>query len=257
MVERALIVDSRFGSRKELLRELSDSGTVRNVQEAISVGDGLHHLESSVVEACIVGPTVSKVLAGDFIREGRAITQNRSCAFIVVCDETNKNSDYFLRVGADAIAAKPYERISFTDVVNRAIIASKERTEGHRVPLARDAIVEVLNAQKELGSVCVEMEGCVSEILREASQGLRSVAASLADGHLQIRPNGLPSLATRDAIRQVFLKALGPSEDVTAPDSFNAHFVNSLVDWFVERVDTEHNSATKRLKSKLMHFQLG
>lgn len=79
-----MLVESRFGARSEVIRALRAAMLFENIVEALSLRDGLEQLATSAFDACIVGNTVSKPNAVDFLVRAQQISQSPDCAFIVL-----------------------------------------------------------------------------------------------------------------------------------------------------------------------------
>lgn len=252
MLQAALIVDSRVSARKRLARECRDANVAANVVEALSVYDGLSRLESGKYDACLLGAGLSTHVAVDFVREGIVASKNKTCAFMVVRPISDSQKDIFLRAGVHGVYDPKHSRRGFADVVGQAVRRAKQATTHSVSSGASEHLRALIDAQAAVGEACSAMEVALCDVLSGASAGLRQVSRSIASGVLDMKSNGSPSLATRDAIRGVFEVALGVDYDITATENFDRLFLQALCEWFVDRIEFSQAQATDRLRTKLV-----
>lgn len=241
--ERALLIDSSFTSRRELLATLRESELFAEVVEAESVAHGYFILDRGESDACLLGPSLKQKVAVEFIRRGNAVPLPRPCAFIAVRTDTD-DIDAFRDVGATALLRPPWQRTTFRDIVTRAIARARSGEVGELL----------VNPEGEAAepSPLVRPERRLGPVLQSLAGDLRAVAEDVAKGKLKVSGNGRPSLATRDAIRLAFERAHPNQDAARAIGSFEHHFVSCLVDWFAERLNAPSKSATENLRQRLL-----
>ncbi|MCB0344971.1 MAG: hypothetical protein KDD66_07630 [Bdellovibrionales bacterium] len=248
-------MDSRVSARKRLVRECREGNVAAKVVEAISVYDGLARLESGRYDACLLGSGLSTHVAVDFVREGAVASRNKSCAFMVVRQVTDSQKELFLKAGAHGVFDPKTTRRTFSAVVQQAVRRAQQTQTSQLPSSASEHLRALIDSQSAVSDVCSELEVSLCDVLSGASAGLRQVSRSIASGVLDIKTNGAPSLATRDAIRGVFEVALSVDHDITAPQDFDRLFLQALCDWFVDRIEFSQSEATNRLRSKLVSYR--
>lgn len=230
LLQSGLVVDSNFASRKELLVDVQASGLVGNVIEAKSIGDGLHSLKLGDVDACFIGPSLSKIKKLEFLKRGTALVRYTPCTFIAVLKDTTILPSDLIEAGAHGILKKPYTTDRFSAIVRQAVSQS-QAIEGTGTSMPK-----------------------LSHVLEQAASGLRDVMQNIESGRLVIHSDGTPSLATRDAIRLVFEETLAHDSGVRKFGSTDHFFVTGIIDWFTEQVHMSARDATDSLRKRLLFF---
>lgn len=238
--DRALLIDSSFGSRRELLGTLRATDLFAAVEEAESVSHGYLLLDEGRSDACFLGPSLKENVALEFIRRASVVPRSRPCAFVAVRND-EAAVDKFQEVGATALLRAPWGKTAFKDVVSRAITRSKAREPG-------DLIVNPFEEEP------VAVTRTLDRILSTLAGDLRGVVEDLSSGKLKLSPNGRPSLATQDALRLVLEQAHPNAEVAATIGTFDHHFVTSVVEWFSERTTTPAKAATEQLRRRLVSF---
>lgn len=252
MVDLGMVVESRFSSRRQIVSDLRDSELVRTVIEAQSVADGLEELKLQPFSACLIGPSVSEPVAVNFIRQGKAHSVAKSCAFVVVVENNAKSIQTLLRAGADATLKQPYMSATFSEVVRGAVKGARERA--LELSPTKHALQALAIAPLALKQLQATGDASLAEILETTASGLRSVARDITIGRLKLKNDGTPSMATRDALRLVFENALYPEADVQQIGTLDHLFASALVQWFVDRVRMDHAEATEILRVTLLRL---
>jgi len=266
LVESGLVVESRFTTRKRIIRDLQDNALISDVIEAKSVSDGLRYLKSSNIDACFLGPTLKERVAIDFVHEGLASAKNRNCAFVAVVNSVERSPEYqrnpgdsaayldaLLRAGAHGTLRMPYVQRTLTQVVNRAVKRAQENKEVRTQQLQSD--LRALDySQNQLAKLSGGLDAPVSQRFQKLSADLKRVAGDIESGRLVLRGDGEPSLATLDSIRLAFEQLLTTSPEARKPGSFDHYFIESLVLWFADKVRLPHSQATEILRLRLLSF---
>lgn len=237
IAEQALIVESRVSSRKEIAAELLNAGLVSTVLEAPSVGDGLGLLSLHELNACFLGPSLTKEVATNFLIEGKKLVKDKKCAFVAILNPGTDYAKALTDAGADGAIHRPFNSRSFTRLVTDAIKKARLRNERATETARKQAFHLTL-----------------PDLLEETATGLKTVAEKITAGSLKLDKDGQPSLATRDAIRLSIENAFSPLGEPTESGTFNHHFVTCLVEWFVKRINTSEKAATEQLRQRLLGF---
>lgn len=82
-LNRCLLVDSRFSSRKAFHRRIEQMNLFREVVDASSLSDASQRLDQSAFELCVVGPSVSGKRSLEFVRRYRSESTNKESALLV------------------------------------------------------------------------------------------------------------------------------------------------------------------------------
>lgn len=252
MNAQGLVVESRFQSRKEIVRNLKESQVVVEVIEARSVRDGLSHLERQTFATCFLGPSLSDTVVVDFVKKGRELSKASECAFIAVLGKDPKKREMLSNAGLDGVLEYPFGEKTFSHTVERAISEAKLRAARGPVGELREQLSALSIGQKGLVDVREKSLVTFSQLLRASSEELRGVARALSLGRLQMRANGRPTLATQDAIRLALERAFPEELQVWRIGSENQKFITALVEWFSDRIQYSSEEATDRLRESLL-----
>lgn len=245
MVEQALVVESNLLSRRQLVKELSDFRAAKQIVEAQSVNDGLVLLGQLQVDGCFLGPKLSRDRAIEFIHEGRKVSANRRCAFLVVLDEeTGDGSDYKL-AGADDVLRSPFHAESISSVIERFQSISKLRTSetesvGPRLSISEDSLATAQGIDLECSSV-----------LRRLAAQIQDVAGAISTRTLSIQTDGSPTPAAREALRIAFEAAFPPQSGVREIGNPHNTFVNAIISWFSERTSQQNTACLSNLRRRI------
>lgn len=232
IADLALIVESRFSSRKEIASELSNTSLVGSILEAQSVHDALYLLSEKELDACFLGPSLSRDVAVSFLEEGKNTSKAKHCAFVAILNADSDYAQALMDAGADGTINQPLRTGSFTELVKKAVAVARSRE------------AAPLQVQEQF----------LSQFLTNTASGLRLVAKDIANGSLKLSQEGVPSLATRDAIRVTLENTFLPLGHVPPIGSFGHHFISAVVEWFVERINTPERTATENLRRRLIAY---
>ena len=244
-MEQALVVESNLLSRKQLVKELSDFRAAKQIVEAQSVSDGLVLLGQLQVDGCFLGPKLSRDCAIEFIHEGRKVSVNRRCAFLIVLDEgTSDTSDYKL-AGADDVLRAPFHAESISSVIERFRGISKVRTAeaesvGNLMSISEDSVAAARGIDLECSSV-----------LRRLAAQIQDVAGAISTRTLSIQTDGSPTPAVREALRIAFEAAFPPHSGVREIGNPQNTFVNAVISWFSERTSQQNAACLANLRRRI------
>lgn len=252
MFDQALVVESRFGSRRKLVSDLYDCGLIGDVVEAKSVFGGIQELETRAFLTCIIGPTLTEPIAVDFLRRGKAVSRSKECAFVAVIDKDSKSAEALLQAGADGALEYPYLPRTFGTIVKEAVEVARERY--LRVEEAQQEVTlqTLALGQKGLAHVYGHQAPSLAEVLSTAASGFRSLGREISLGRLKLKKDGSPSLAVRDALRIVLENALYADSELKEFVYGDQVFILALIQWFEDRVSLPHDAAVERLRKTLL-----
>lgn len=250
IIDRGLVVDASFSSRRQLIHDLRSTGIASDVIEAPSVRDGMDILVSKIFDLCLIGPTLSENSAIDLIKHGKEISAERKCAFVAIVNQTGTSAPKLLDAGADGAIERPYTTNTFSQIVREAVQVAKASAQTvYQAPYVErpTAVPRPLK---------IEALPNLSSVIFNAAQGLRGIARDITCGKLKLTSSGDPTLVTREAIRKVFESALClENYQAQLPGTFEYFFVSSLVDWFTERIHRSERASTDHLRRKLLSFK--
>lgn len=248
----ALVVESRFASRRALIADLRESSFASEITEAKSVLDGFRILQTRNIDACILGPALSRDVAVEFVNQARFETKNRACAFIAVLEPSAKSLAGLRAAGVDGTITTPYTTRSFSQICSAATEAAKRRACRPRSVIWANAI-ELPNEELVARLTAREEEPKTLDVaLFRASDALLEISERISRGELKLQRTGHPSLAAADAIRLAFESAFPYDSTVRESGSDDNAFVSSLVQWLLSLIDQPFVCATEELRRSLV-----
>jgi hypothetical protein len=241
LVNGGLVVDASFRSRRRLMTDLHESGIVKELVEAQSVGNGLELLISRLLSLCVIGPTLTPQSAVEFVTRGRQVTAGKECAFVAVVSENSAAAEALAGAGAAQLLTFPYEPTDFRAAILDSLELSRQEAADYRPPLVEPAIA---------------LPDSLAGILIRAAREFRTIALEIERGGLKLTAGGEPTLSTREAIRRVIERAVDSHGfDSQVRGSFENFFVSAAVNWFVERAHSSERSCTENLRRRLISFK--
>ena len=265
---QGLIVDSSFDSRLKLSRDVQALGLFERVIDAKSLLHGLDLLKSKSPDAVVIGPSVSRERAIDFITRAKKIPNAVQCAYIAVVNQSrhnsSDNSSGLTNFGIHGVIQRPYTKGAFSQIVAQAVREASGRTlkEPTRIYEIDAPFEMTLTDEPERAFVLSDAQSSISlcRAIEQAASGLREVATLITAGKLGLVSNGLPDERTKRTILDVIAKTLSQSpessSELNKDDSFDHFFSVSLSEWFEDRVRNSADKATERLRRKLLGFSL-
>jgi DNA-binding NarL/FixJ family response regulator len=248
----ALVVESKFSSRREIMSALHEAQLVSNVREALSVADGLSILRRGSTDVCFIGPALTLERSVEFLREKSKLPLSRPCAAIAVMEDENDPAlaTSFLIAGADATFGRRADRGRFSEIVRAAVLQARSAAADSSLSRhIEKSFVSAASAHREDFS-----RGGLSGTLHALAARFRSLAGDFESGHLRISLDGRPSLAGQDAIRLAFESAFPPQQSVQDIGSADHFFITLMVEWMISRTHSREADATKELRQNLLRF---
>ncbi|MCB0324116.1 MAG: hypothetical protein KDD69_11110 [Bdellovibrionales bacterium] len=227
--QKTVVLDSSFGSRKQLVKELRGANLFMHIVEAQSFRHGLAVLAERTADACVIGTSVALEKAVDFVRLGRTAVGGEACAFIAV-------------VGAEPSEADRERLQRLYDAgVHRVVDAGCTK---------RHLIKEVLSAVHEdyVASEKQRNRGLLASNLDAVSKALASAAQHLATLELGLGSGGEAALDSKEHIFKALQLVLGER----MPEAEDRILVQYIADWLVARTTQSDRGATEELRRRLL-----
>ena len=251
---QALVIESNFSSRKEMVSALKETNFTSRIREALSVNDGLSLLAKGESDVCLLGPALSVERSIFFLNESRKINLLKPCGFIAVTsdkiDEAQRTS--LIVAGADVTTTRPLSPQTFTEIVKEAVKLSRTRPpvgDFSTMPLAQQ-IEKLFVPDASPGPPQVVL----STALGDLAARFQYLAEEFAHGRLKMNATGEPSLAGKDALRLVIESTFPVDAEVGSIGSSDHFFITVLVEWFAERTQMSSKKASDSLRRKLLSF---
>ena len=248
LISRGILAESNYRSRQEILASLRHSGLIHNIVEAQSTVDVLRRLENGGFDACFLGPSLTIEASRHIVDSAAKLSSAQSCAFIAF---TPKGSDTELlkeSVSVHDVIEFPFENSSFVKRVTSVVETIREDT--FRKPAVP---TPQLNKQEEkfIGSGYSSL----ADMLFHIAMGLRSVRHQSQ----QKLGTGTPSEAdiqkTLTRIRTIFENGFTMDGQTIQKNSYDAFFIDALVEWFKDASIASPKIATDLLRKKLVGWE--
>jgi hypothetical protein len=117
-----IVLDARFSSRQEIIRDLKASLLFEEIVEAKSLMDAMLLLTHRQPDACFIGPTMSLDRAIAFINEGQKKIHSGDCAFVSIIEANPEIRLQLLENGAHEVIERPCSKYTFSLGVIAAIV---------------------------------------------------------------------------------------------------------------------------------------
>lgn len=259
MQHTAIIVESNLINRRQLAEELRESGSAA-VLEALSCEHGLQLLGAvRLVDTCLVGPRLRVPAATQFLRSGQKIVAGRStpCSFFALVPEFSPidHRKALRDAGATGILAGTVGDSRFQELVRRAVtreIVSFADDLGLTETVTRTISVDRLQDGPFIPENHHYTVASMHDVLLQLASRFETLAGHIDGGRFQVRKNGVPSLATADAIRVTLEAAFPLASDVRQIGSPGHHFIDAIVRWFEQRPHLGTNEANELLRRVLI-----
>jgi hypothetical protein len=114
----ALIVDSRFGYRQELQKDISATSLFLEVKTAQSLATAKLTLELESIDVLVLGPNLSSASAESLLTWSLENSRSKDCAFVCVYDEKPEQ----ILSQCHASVWRPLTKAKLFDVIVRAVV---------------------------------------------------------------------------------------------------------------------------------------
>lgn len=255
------VVDSRLGSRRELIKDLKATALFERVVEAKSLAHGLLTLHIEDVDSCMIGPSLRSDKALQFLESAKQIPTAEVCAFVVVRNEGSNSEKEFERVGVHNIIRRPYTKEVFREKVVQSVIKANANSEWAKIAQARLADGQTLGqteqaVQDEEGDLPNRL--ALTAVFRDTLPRLKDIVVGHQDGQYGLLIDGRPTPRTSAAIRELIEEILDSQELSPEERIYMANYLDTAIrDWFVDVVLRSEGIATAKLRKKLIDFVTG
>ena len=238
-MNRCLVVESRFSSRKEIVKDLESTALFAEVVPATSAAEGKALLRSDNLDAGVFGPALSMETTFGLLQAARENNRDSHCTLIVIRYEDSPQENELLNSGAHAVVRWPYTPGEFVDGVTGAI--SKNRGQESAQQTTAIAATRSESSSRPTAPAWVA----------RTSGSLRRLADGAAKGEFLLDALGRPTRKTAAEIEHVLNTAfLGNEADDI--DRLKTELRGALRSWFEDLHYEGENSATTRLRQKLL-----
>lgn len=238
-----LLVESKFSSRRSMMRKLSRKGLFKQLVEGQSVMHGLSLLANQAFNACIIGPSVTTKKAVTLLQKAKRIPTNSRCAFIAVVKSGTREEKQLCSVGCHATLDN--EDVSAEAIAIAVIQAvAKADTQGSWARAIRDGATSRESIEETL----------VAAALRATIKGLEEIQRGLKSGEYGLDRFGHVSLATENHIRMMVTNALRRYESSPRFSEFKEFYIEVLKDWVVDFVQVSPQHAKHSFTERMLRY---
>ncbi|HMO17809.1 MAG TPA: hypothetical protein PKA63_07335 [Oligoflexia bacterium] len=124
-LQRCLIVDSSFQSRKEIIKDIKATELYEEIIEGNSIAESLDRIKSNYFDACYAGTGISYSGATKFILDAKKDTMSEDCAFIALVKSTRTPDEKIFPEAHSVIILPCTKRYFFEESVKAIISANK------------------------------------------------------------------------------------------------------------------------------------
>lgn len=245
-LEACLVVDARWGSRHDILKDLKASSLFDEIVQAKFVDDGLNLLRHRRIDACFIGPSITAAKAIEFIVKGRKIPNAKDCAFIVVLTDEQVDPRPFMDSGCHQVILKPCSKRKFCEGIVRGVLAAN--ADGIWAGIA-------LAALEQQGGKVNEGERLARQVYSNVEPALKKIVNGYKAKVLSLNSYGEPNEEAQAAIEQLFSQVMKSHAESEIAGEFAAFFKTMLHEWFVDLASTNEKIATSALRRKMSGFR--
>lgn len=180
----ALIIESRFNLRRDIVQLAQSLYMFEDVLEGKSISDGYGIVDLRAVDCCILGIGLNETNAGSFADRGKSSAMSKDCAYIklIARGEHLEDPNSF-----DVILEMPTTKAKFAEAIVRGILSANKNSPWHGILLnagiTEDQFIAVLTKE---GSF--KVGGKLSDLTEESlthsgvrRKATRTLAAILND----------------------------------------------------------------------------
>ena len=262
-----VLVDSSFKSRKELLKDLNSSRLFQNVIEAGSLDEGAASVSESAIDACVLGPSVSRERATEFIAKGAQSKSSPECAFVVAVHSATSTAELTDYEGAHGLAKLPCSRVQLADTIVNAVVKANANSPWRVIrekALAESGALESITTTAPKSNIS-ELDTQPKPTSADAPSKMGAVFSSkaadfaraltkLEAGIYSFKIDGTPTMTTQraihDAIEEIFPLEANNSE----LDNFKIFLSTALVQWLKDLRSDSKRAASTNLRNALAFY---
>lgn len=245
-----VLIDARLSSRRDLVKDLNAIYLFESIVEAMYVDEGIQWLRNNPVDACFLGPTISREKMLEFIGTALKTPGAEECALLAILPHDTSDLHVLERSGLHGIITKPYTKMGFCDKVARAVIAAN--ADGDWAQAALAILKEREKEKKKLPDPATKL---ATGVLSRVSSHLDKLVAGFKDNILGLDGYGEPTQETNEALDLIFQDITKPFSKNETLAEFSPFFRKCLGEWFIEMAVTNKKIATNNLARKVMFFR--
>jgi hypothetical protein len=248
-LSRVLLIESRYGTRIESAKALRETHLFEEIVEPISLADGMDRLASEDFDACVVGSSVHRDRAAEFIDYAEDASRSKDCALIVLAKDGDET---IVMPGAHQVLNWPCSGNELTQGLVLGVINANPESPWSTVLLHSQT--HKTAPQKKETVIYESPEQGLSAMFGGQIVDLEEIVAAVARGELgldsTLRPDREAQLALSRVIRQIFSPDLRSRKIL----EFKAYFAAALEIWFIDVVRQSPEIATSNLRSSLLGY---
>ena len=262
-----VLVDSSFKSRKELLKDLNSSRLFQNVIEAGSLDEGANSVAQSAIDACVLGPSVSRERATAFIAKGAQSSSSPECAFVVAIHAATNSAELNDYDGAHGMAKLPCSRVQLADTIINAVVKANANSPWRVIrekELAEMGQLESITTdtdEQEAPAFTSQPKPAPSEaptklgaIFSSKAAEFARALAKLETGIYTFKMDGTPSMTMQRAVHDAIEKIFPLEASNTELDNFKSFLATALVQWLRDLHSESKQTATTNLRNALAFY---
>ena len=247
-----VLVDARYSSRLDIIKDLKASLLFEEILEAKSLSDAEVLLNRHRPDACFIGPSVTPDRAIEFITEGKKKDGLGDCAFIALINADSAVRENLLNNGAHRVIERPYSKYLFVKEVIGAIITANA---GH--PWKALAVSLGLIQDDDLSTPAINPLLASAHPADNAdgrtSPDVNKLLSALNFSELA-STGGAPSLETIEKIKGLINSLLPERADDASLQELRLFLEGEIHHWITDQQVVSREMATKNLKRKIGLF---
>lgn len=244
------VVDSKFHSRKLIVKDLQSGGLFLKVREAESLEHGLELLQTERTDACVFGPYISPKATAMFLKSVDS-TATQETAFLSILNYLADERDYRKQCAVHGVLKWPYTQKVFREQIINSVVQANSNSPW--IPLLRKQVVSTKRRQAQ--HIYEEESSTSWSLFDGLLPSLKNIAHAFERGEYDIQVNGSPTEPAKVAIKQL---ANGITSTVTLSATALSHFTDfiewSITYWFFEMALESEEYATAQLKRRLEDY---
>lgn len=254
-----LVIDARHGSRSEILRDIKACDLFETIVEAKSLDDGLRIITNHAIDACFIGPSVSRAAACSLVQQLTHNSMMKDCALIVILNSKEDDDVALLSAGCHQIIRFPCSKMKFSEGVVRGVITANLNSPwvGIMLNAERAGINLFEEPSAPLARVAAEdklSSSGLNSLFPQVAGEMESVFTHIESGRYALDDQGNLNAEATAAISSL-VNAMLAEHDLGARSTAVQEFLTtSFLQWFLDLKKGNQKQATNTLKKKLTAF---
>ncbi len=264
---RVLLIESRHGVRVQVLEALKSSHLFANIIQPISLSDGMNRICSEAFDACIVGSSVKRHKAEEFVSTATEATKGTETALLALVREAAESLP--ILPGVHQSLQWPCTPREFTEGVVEGVVtanpetvwapifhetratlqtrpAASVRRDDRAVPAQPTAIITP--------STSASLEIDLAQFLGGDIRDLEEIIGAVDRGELNLDESERPDRVAQFALARVTQRMFSGHSRSRKILEFKEYFSASLELWFVDLVNYGAPLANTNLRNSLLAF---